>query len=223
MRYYPVNLNVKNRPCLVVGGGGVGTRKVNTLLECGAKVTVVSCKVSQQVKQWAAENRIVLKRRDYRQTDLEGMFLVVGATDDDSLNLSISRDAEERGKLCNIADRPAACNFILPAIVSQGDLTIAISTGGQSPALAKKLRKDLQKQFGPVYKKALELLGAVRRKLLSTRHAPEEHKPLFEAIIEGGLIDLLEKDDTAGCDALLKSILGPGYKVDDLISTKRKK
>ena len=135
MRYYPVHLDIKNQNCLVVGGGGVGTRKVKTLLECGARVTVVSPDPSQQLAKLASEGSITLTQRIYRSADLDGMFLVIGATDDENLNQQISTDAEKSNILCNIADRPEVCNFILPSIVRRGDLVITISTSGKSPAL----------------------------------------------------------------------------------------
>jgi len=151
------------------------------------------------------------------------MFLVIGATDDEALNYDISRDAENFGILCNIADRPAVCNFILPAIVCQGDLIIAVSTSGKSPAFAKKIRKELQQQYGPAYAKALDLLGVIRGKLLATSHAPEEHKPLFEALIGGGLVGLLEAGDGFGIDTLFKKVLGDGYRFDELMASLRQK
>ena len=141
MRYYPVQLDVQNRNCLVVGGGGVATRKVQTLLKCGARVTVVSPDTGSELKELARKGVIVLKTRGYRRSDVDHMFLVIGATDDRDLNLQIFNDAEALGRLCNIADQPEACNFILPSVVHQGDLVIAISTSGKSPAFAKQLRK----------------------------------------------------------------------------------
>ncbi len=143
MRYYPVNLDVRNRNCLVVGGGAVATRKVMTLLNCGARVTVVSPDIGSDLREFARDGAIILKTRGYRRSEVNDMFLVVGATDDKDLNRQIFEDAEALGKLCNIADQPEACNFILPSVVHQGDLVIAISTSGKSPAFAKQLRIDL--------------------------------------------------------------------------------
>ena len=108
------------------------------------------------------------------------------------LNLQIHAEAERRGILCNIADRPKACNFILPSIVNRGDLTIAISTSGKSPAFAKKLRKDLEKEFGTEYADFLKLMGEIRKKLLNENHEPEAHKHLFEQLIEGKLIEMIK-------------------------------
>jgi len=217
MRYYPIHLDIQNRNCLVVGGGGVGTRKVTTLLNCGAKVTVVSPEISQQLHNLAETAPLTLKSRPYRCADLEGMFLVIGATDDETLNAQISSDAERRNTLCNIADRPEKCNFILPSILRRDDLVITISTSGRSPALAKKLRKTLERQFGPEYGDFLKLMGAVRSKLLSQAHEPEAHKPLFEQLIDSNLIALIQAGKTEDINALLAKILGDGYRFEELM------
>ncbi|MBU4185063.1 MAG: bifunctional precorrin-2 dehydrogenase/sirohydrochlorin ferrochelatase, partial [Proteobacteria bacterium] len=113
MRYYPVSLDMQNRKCLVVGGGSVGARKVMTLLECGAIVTVVSPDVTGKLLDLAEKKMIELKKRPYEPSDIDGIFLVIGATDNEELNWQINKDAERQNKLCNIADRPEACNFIL--------------------------------------------------------------------------------------------------------------
>ena len=217
MRYYPIHLDIQNRNCLVVGGGGVGTRKVTTLLNCGAKVTVVSPEISQQLHNLAETAPLTLKSRPYRCADLEGMFLVIGATDDETLNAQISSDAERRNTLCNIADRPQKCNFILPSIVRRDDLVITVSTSGRSPALAKKLRKTLERQFGPEYGDFLKLMGAIRSRLLSQAHEPEAHKPLFEQLIDSNLIALIQAGKTEDINALLAKILGDGYRFEELM------
>ena len=217
MRYYPIHLDIQNRNCLVVGGGGVGTRKVTTLLNCGAKVTVVSPEISQRLHNLAETAPLTLKSRPYRCADLEGMFLVIGATDDETLNAQISSDAERRNTLCNIADRPEKCNFILPSILRRDDLVITISTSGRSPALAKKLRKTLERRFGPEYGDFLKLMGAIRSKLLSQAHEPEAHKPLFEQLIDSNLIALIQAGKTEDINALLAKILGDGYRFEELM------
>jgi len=211
MRYYPVNLDIENKKCLVVGGGSVSSRKVDTLLKCGTKVTVVSPEFSDSLQALGNNGTITIKNRAYRSSDLEGMFLVIGATDNEQLNRKISADAEEQNVLCNIADVPDASNFVLPAIVSRGDLTIAISTSGKSPAFAKKLRKDLEKEFGEEYEAFLDLMGAIRKKLLSEKHEPEAHKYLFENLISGGLLDMIKENETGSIDSLLLDVLGEGY------------
>ncbi len=217
MKYYPIHLDIKNRSCLIVGGGAVGTRKVNTLLECGAHVTVVSPDPTAHLARLASEGSITLRKRAYRSDDLAGMFLVIGATDDETLNRQVSQDAERAQILCNIADRPEVCNFILPSIVHRGDLVITISTSGKSPALAKHLRQKLEKQFGQEYADLLVLMGAIRQKLLSQAHEPEAHKALFNQLIDSDLIQLMQAGKTKEINSLLCKILGEEYKIETLL------
>lgn len=217
MKYYPVHLKIENRNCLVVGGGGVGTRKVKTLLECGARVTVISMELSRELRELAESGDIDLEQRSYRSEDLNGMFLVIGATNDMKLNRQISNDAEQLNTLCNIADRPEVCNFILPAIVRRDDLVITVSTSGKSPAMAKKLRKALENQYGEEYGELLRLMGAIRKKLLRQAHEPEAHKPLFEQLINSDLVEMIQKGETEKIDSLLLDVLGKGYEYKELM------
>jgi len=217
VKYYPVNLDIKNRRCLVVGGGSVGGRKIKTLLECGAIVTVISPVVTLEIQSLADKGTINLKKRSYRTYDIdENFFLVIGATDNDKLNRLIHKDAERFNMLCNIADRPEVCNFILPAIVHRGDLLIAVSTSGKSPAFAKKLRQRLEKEYGDEYAEFLELMGAIREKLLSAEHEPEAHKHLFEELISQGLVEMIKKGREDKIDALLVDLFGEEYMLRNL-------
>jgi len=221
MKYYPVNLDIRGRKCLVVGGGAVGTRKVSTLVQCGAKVTVVSPVISSKLTDLSAKGVIQIKLREYCSSDVNEMFLVIGATSDEKLNFRISEDAEQKNLLCNIADVPEACNFILPAIVTRGDLIIAISTSGNSPAFAKKLRKTLEKQFGEEYALLLNLMGAIRKKLLANAHEPEAHKHLFEQLLDAGILDMIRDNKIADINLLLLKTLGKGYSFETLLPEKQ--
>lgn len=218
MKYYPVNLNIQDRHCLVVGGGSVGARKVRGLIRCGARVTLVSPVATEDLIEMAETGRITWHRRAYQASDLEGIFLVIGATDDENLNRRVHADADRRQLLCNIADRPEICNFILPAVVRREDLIVAVSTSGKSPAYAKRLRKELENQFGPEYGVFLRLMGSIRTRLLAQAHAPEAHKPLFEQIIDGGLVELIRRENVAEIDALLTRVLGDEFVYADLIT-----
>lgn len=218
MRYYPIHLDVRGRRCLVVGGGAVGTRKAETLAACGAEVVVVSPEATAELSAWAEAGRILWQRRAYAACDLEGVFLAVGATDDEGLNRRLSADARRRGVLCNIADRPELCDFILPALVQRGDLVITVSTSGKSPALAKRLRRELEQRYGEEYALLLRLMGAVRRRLLAERHAPEEHRALFEALLESGLLERLRGGDLSGADRVLEALVGRGWTVEALLA-----
>jgi len=217
MQYYPVHLDIQDRKCLIVGGGAVGTRKVTTLLECGARITVVSPDPTPQLARLASTGTITLKMRAYQSNDISGMFLVIGATDDESLNQQISKDADRAHILCNIADRPEICNFILPSIIRRGELVITISTSGKSPALAKHLRQQLETQFGGEYADFLLLMGAIRKKLLSQAHEPEAHKDLFHKLIDSNLMALMQAGKTEEINSLLYKILGEGYRIEALL------
>jgi precorrin-2 dehydrogenase len=197
----------------------VATRKVLTLLDCGAAVTVVSPAVTAKLRTLAAGKTIRLKKRTFRSTDLNAMFLVFGATDNEALNRKIHAEAERLGLLCNIADRPEHCNFILPSVVNRGDLIIAISTSGQSPAFAKKLRKDLETAFGNEYTDFLKLMGAIRKRLLSLDHKPEVHKPLFEQLLNRDLLGLIKAGKIKKVNAVLLDVLGRGFEFESLMNS----
>jgi precorrin-2 dehydrogenase/sirohydrochlorin ferrochelatase len=221
MRYFPIQLDIRGRACLVVGGGGVGTRKAKSLIACGGQVTVVSPTVTGELHDLAAVGALTLLLREYDRADLQGMFLVMGATDDEMLNRRIRSDAEGLQILCNIADRPEQCDFILPAVVQRGDLVVTVSTSGRSPALAKKLRQDLQVQFGDEYTVFLDLMGAIRKRLLAEAHAPEEHKPIFERLVHSDILAWIREGRRRDIDRLLAEILGDGWRADDLLATSR--
>ncbi|MBU0986624.1 MAG: bifunctional precorrin-2 dehydrogenase/sirohydrochlorin ferrochelatase, partial [Proteobacteria bacterium] len=170
-----------------------------------------------QLQELFNNGAILLKNRPFHAADLDGMFLVFGATDNETLNRQIHEEAERRGLLCNIADRPQVSNFILPSIVNRGDLVIAISTSGKSPAFAKKLRKDLEKTFGNEYARFLQLMGAIRKKLLKEDHEPEAHKHLFEQLIGRNLIGLIKDHKDQDINALLREILGEGFELEKLL------
>jgi precorrin-2 dehydrogenase/sirohydrochlorin ferrochelatase len=211
MRYYPVNLDIQNKNCLVIGGGGVAERKIKALIQCGALVTAVAIKASDSIKSLADLNKINLKIKEYETSDLKNMFLVIGATNNNKVNSDISKDAKKLKVICNIADCPEKCDFILPAIVKRGDLAISVSTSGKSPALAKKLRKELEKLFGEEYAKILDLLGLIRKILLSKAHEPEAHKGVFEKLINSQLLEAIKKKDINAVKAVICEALGDEY------------
>lgn len=218
MRYYPVSLDINDKDCLVIGGGTVGTRKVKMLLQCGAKVTVVSTDFSETLSDLEGNDRLHLARREYRPEDCDASFLVICATDNPDLNLRVSEDAKSRGILCNIADRPDASGFVLPSVISRGDLTLTISTSGKSPAFSKKLRKDLEDQFGDEYADFLMIMGIIRQKLLSEGHNPDQHRQQFRALIDQGLLDRIRTQDITGADKILNRVLGSEYSYNDLMN-----
>ena len=207
MKYYPVNLNIRDRCCLVVGAGPVGTRKTGVLLSCGADVTVVSLEVSNPVSRLAAEKRIVLKRRPYQSSDIDTAFLIFAATENAELNQRVCEDARRQGKLCNIADHPELCDFTLPAVIERGDLMITVSTSGKSPAYARWVRQQLEAQFGPEHAELLQLLGGIRKKLRQQTGDTEAQRRIFEHLMDHGLLEYVKDNDRRHIDALLASVL----------------
>jgi precorrin-2 dehydrogenase/sirohydrochlorin ferrochelatase len=166
MGYYPMCLEMAGRPCLVVGGGPVAERKVVGLLQAGARLTVVSPGVTPQLDDWAREGRIRLIRRRYESSDLAGQSLVFVATDDGVVNVEVARDARAAGVLINAADDPAHCDFILPAVLRRGELTVAVSTGGASPALSRMVRDELDAYLAREDYAALVSVAADARRAL---------------------------------------------------------
>ncbi len=208
MKTYPIFIHIENRPCLVVGGGAVGERKVQDLRAAGARVTVISKKLTAALEKLAGEGLIRYLDEDFTPAHLDGMVLVMAATDDREVNARVSAAAQARGIWVNVADDPEFCTFIVPAQVKQGDLTLAISTGGASPALARKLREDLQQRFGPEYGPYLRLLKGVRTRLLSERRAQAENAALFHRLVDSPLLAAVAAGDRAGVVAVLEEVLG---------------
>jgi len=172
-------LKLSARPCLVLGAGTIAESKIAGLLEAGGRVRVVAPEATPQVRSWAQSNSIEWHQRSFQPDDLTGMFLVVAATSSAELHQRIFEEATRRGVLCNIVDVPALCDFYYPAVVQRGALQIAISTAGKSPALAQRLRKQLEEQFGLEFEEWLAQLGEVRDKLQSSKLDPEERKRLL--------------------------------------------
>jgi precorrin-2 dehydrogenase/sirohydrochlorin ferrochelatase len=216
VHYYPIFLKVENRTCLVVGGGEVGARKVKTLLSCGASVALVSPEVVEWLEEKIEEGIVHLVGKHYEEKQLEGCFLVIAATDDLELNSRIAKDAEKRGLLCNVVDYPQEGNFILPALIQRGALIVAISTSGKSPALARQIRQDLGQLFGAEYAEFLEIMGAVRTRLLRESQDSRANKQKFDGLVKSELLELVRRRDAAGVDGILQKVLGSGYSLKEL-------
>jgi len=211
MRYYPVFLDLQNVPCLVVGGGQVGERKVKTLQSCSAKVYLISRELTPYLREEVQQGKIILLASSYQAEYLKEMLLVIGATDDPELNGKIGREAKERRILCNIADEPIECSFILPSLVCRGDLTIAVSTAGKSPALSKKIRLDLEEEFPEIYGPYLELLGQVRNEVLARKMSQEENQKIFETLVNSPILSWLEKGELDLLYDFLERLLDPPF------------
>ena len=172
---FPMFLKLGGKQCLVVGAGSVGESKIGGLLETGARIRAVSLDASPVVREWARAGKIELEVRAFSEEDLNGAFLTVVATNSRTLNERVYREAQRRGVLCNVVDVPDLCDFFYPAVVRRGDLQIAVSTAGQSPSLAQKIRQQLEKQFGPGYASWVAELGETRKLILSS-DLDKEHK-----------------------------------------------
>jgi len=180
-KLFPMFLKLSARPCLVVGAGAIAESKMASLLEAGGRVRVVAPEATAQVRSWAQANILEWHQRAFESDDLAGMFLVIAATSSTELHERIFEEATRRGVLCNIVDVPSLCDFYYPSVVQRGALQIAISTAGQSPALAQRIRKQLEDQFGPEYEEWLAQLGEARDKLHSTDMDPNDRKRLLHA------------------------------------------
>ena len=179
---FPMFLKLEGKRCLVIGAGKVGEPKIASLIDTGALIQVVALEATDAVKIWAQQGKIELNLRAYAPEDLHGIFLAVIATASRELNVSIYSEAQLRGILCNVVDDPEYCDFYYPALVRRGDLQIAISTGGQSPSLAQKLRQQLERQYGEEYSGWVAELGATRRFVLASNLAPERKKELLHSL-----------------------------------------
>ena len=184
--FYIACLKLTGRRCLVVGGGEVGLEKVEGLLACGGDITLIAPFAVEPLEQLAAEGSIRWERREYAgKVDLEGAFMVIAATDDSEVNIRVFDDAEERAMLVNVVDVPPLCNFILPAIVRSGPLAIAISTAGASPALAKRMKREIAETYGEDHARLAVILNEARGWAKSTLPTYQDRKVFFEGIVNG--------------------------------------
>src|ERR1700686_1050762 len=179
---FPMFMKLAGKQCLVVGAGKVGEPKIGGLIDTGARIHLVAIAASDQVREWANAGKIELELRAFSSSDLDGKFLAVVATASRNLNELVYREAQRRGVLCNVVDVPDYCDFFYPAVVRRGDLQIAISTAGQSPSLAQKLRQQLERQFGDGYAAWVEQLGETRRKVLASDLDPERKRFLLQSL-----------------------------------------
>ena len=190
-KYYPAFLNLEGRPCIVIGGGAIAERKVKGLLESGARVTVVSPNVTARLQRRIDKSQIDHIRREYRDRDYAGMYLLIAATDNMALNREIGIKAHESGLIVNVVDDPEYCDFVAPSIVRRGDITFAISTAGASPALARWLRRRIEIQYPPEYGSLASVLSQVRSQVRKEgrRISPSR----WQKSIDQELLDLIKK------------------------------
>ena len=206
--YYPVYLQLHEQPCVVIGGGNIAEGKAEGLLAAGARVTVISPDLTPRLREMAQQGQIVYLARTYQPGDLSGAFLVICATDQADINQQVWQEASANGQLVNVVDDTPRCNFIAPAILRKGDLTIAISTGGKAPALAVRLKEQLQAQIGPEYERFLQLAGELRKPL--AQHVPdfETRKALWYELVDSDALDLLARGDEPAAVERISQVVG---------------
>jgi siroheme synthase-like protein len=210
VQYHPVHLDLRGRPCVVVGGGEVARHKVENLLEAGARVTVVSPTVVPALAALAETHEIVHHPRPYRTGDLTGAALAYVAVDDTAVQTAVAAEAGVTGVFVNVVDAPPLCTFIAPAIVRRGPVVVAISTGGASPALARRMREELETRVGAEYGLAATILAKLRPLVRAAHPDATARTRTFARLVDGPLLDALRARDVAGVDAILREAVGDG-------------
>jgi precorrin-2 dehydrogenase/sirohydrochlorin ferrochelatase len=196
MSGYPITLvDLANTPCVVIGGGEVAARKVAALREAGARPVVISPALCATLERQVEEGEIDVIQRRYQIGDLAGVRLVIAATNDPATNEAVWREARDIGCLVNVVDDPPRCNFYVPATVRRGALTLAVSTGGRSPLLARRIRKMLEQQFDIAYEAYVELLGELRPRV-QEHVEPTRRKALWMSLLDSDILDLLRSGQT---------------------------
>ncbi|MGE5843096.1 MAG: bifunctional precorrin-2 dehydrogenase/sirohydrochlorin ferrochelatase [Deltaproteobacteria bacterium] len=207
-RFYPILVDLQGKRALVVGGGKVAQRKIETLLEQGASVQVVARELTESLEELRSEGRIEFLGNNFSEDFLDGAFLVFAATDDASLNRRVSEAAQRKGLLVNAVDQPSDCNFIVPSVLSRGDLLVAVSTSGKSPAFARKVRVELERHFGEEYGSFLNLMGNLRKEILRLGLSQEWNKIAFEELVYSNLLDAIREKNWDLASQVIGKVLG---------------
>ena len=207
MKYYPVNLDLRERRCVVVGGGQVAERKTLSLLESGAEVTVVSPSLTPKLADLAASGKVLQVPALFQEAHLANAYLVIAATNDLAVNRAVAQLCRKKGILVNVAAPPEESSFIVPSVVERGDLVISVSTSGASPALSRSIRQELEKRYGPEYGLLLTRLAAVRKRLQEEVGSEEIRRQVLAAIIGSDVLDLLRRGNLHEADHLIGELL----------------
>ena len=205
--YYPVMMDLNGRNCVAVGGGEVAARKVEMLISCGANVTVVAPELEKSLQELVSSKKVSHIKALYKKENINGACLVIASTDDTTVNRAVYDDATAAGIPVNVVDVPELCSFIVPAVVERGDLILAISTSGKSPAMAKRIRKELQKQFGDEYAVMLSMMGAVRQLLMEREPDLDKRMRILSDIANSDLMDRLKTGEQIKAEELLEGAL----------------
>ncbi|MGL1930648.1 MAG: bifunctional precorrin-2 dehydrogenase/sirohydrochlorin ferrochelatase [Desulfotalea sp.] len=207
---YPVNLDIRDKLCVVVGGGAVGYRKIKNLLDYGARVRLISPIVCSKLESLVRAGKLGLLSKKYEYGDLAGAFLVYAASDSSEVQQQVAEEAKERGVFLNSATDPGKSDFHLPAIIRRGDFQLAISTGGGSPAFSRYIKHQLEEDFGHEYEYAVGLLGIIRRSILVHSEHSDHNKIVFRSLVSSNMLNLIKIGDLAGLTVSLQEIL-PTY------------
>lgn len=208
MECYPVNLLIEGKPCLVIGGGLVAERKVRSLVAAGAVVTVISPQLTSGLTELVEQKQIFYADRPYQSGDAAGYLLVICAANNPEVNQLASKEAQERNSLVNVVDAPEIGNFNVPAKVARGDLLLTVSTGGRSPALARRLREKLAEEYGPEYGLYLELLAKARQKVKTQLHSSQERLWFWRETLDDEILALLRQGRTQEAEAKINDAIG---------------
>src|SRR4030043_1398789 len=218
MSYYPIAVDLQDKKVVVVGGGAVAKRKIDALLQCGADVYIISRELKPGLRRLLEEGKVKLIGRRLIKAYLKGAFLIIASTDDSSLNHNVSALAKKMGIPVNVVDRPADSDFIVPSVIRRGDLLIAVSTSGKSPALAKRIRERLGRQFGDEYKDFLIMMGRLRNEILSRSLSQEENSRIFHELVDSTILDTIRRKDRKGIAVKLEKILKIRISPEDVIN-----
>ncbi len=218
MALYPVNLDIHDKLCVVIGGGKVALRKVESLLSCRARVKLVSPELCRELQGMVDEERIEWQAKFYERKDIQEAFLVFAATDRSEVQKLVAEDADRASLLVNVADSPIDCSFQVPASHRQGELLVAISTGGASPALATRIRKKIAKLYGDEYGLLVELLADIRQRVLEMSDSCQENKQLFETLASGDLETFIRGKNWQALKKKLLEILPAEIEVSQLVT-----
>ena len=203
-KFYPIHLDVTGKKCVIIGGGKVAYRKACSLKESGADVVVVSPEVCSEM---VSEEGLVLIKKEYEECFLDGALLVIAATDNEAINKKVTLDAEKRNIIVNVVDYPERCSFIVPSTINRGDLCISISTGGASPAVAKRIREELEAVFGKEYEEYLDLLTKMRSLAMTTVEDDAKRRRILQRLAEKDIFDIVRVEGVEVAEAKMRDII----------------
>ena len=219
--YYPIYIDVEEHDVLIVGGGVVCARKAETMLRYGAKVTIVSPAVTEEIAEWEREGKLAVARKRYDEADLHGRAIVIASTDDPCVNARVARDCRRRRIPVNVVDVTHLCEFIVPAIIQKGSVQVAVSTGGLSPALARTLKEDLIDFIGPEYTEINDILGTLRKSAKSVLPTDVDRKRFFDGILASGVLAMLREGRRAEAFATIaRACEDAGVAISDALRAK---